>query len=177
MESPHKTWKPNMCVCVCVCVCVWVCVSGATAGLDASRSDQGVANRISSIFNSSVWRVSSLQTEANDCWTPSKLLINPAIASASGLNPCDPSLSRLMHNTHKWVKWYTLSFRVDIKQIYVLSQYVINILNLNVLLRFFSIGKHYNQAFKLCLFYKSTPFCWIINSPALTHKSDLVNCY
>ncbi len=25
MESPHKTWKPNMCVCVCVCVCVFVC--------------------------------------------------------------------------------------------------------------------------------------------------------
>ncbi len=26
MESPHKTWKPNMCarVCVCVCVCVRV---------------------------------------------------------------------------------------------------------------------------------------------------------
>ncbi len=22
MESPHKTWKHN--VCVCVCVCVWV---------------------------------------------------------------------------------------------------------------------------------------------------------
>ncbi len=28
MESPHKTWKPNMCVralCVCVCVCVRAC--------------------------------------------------------------------------------------------------------------------------------------------------------
>ncbi len=25
MESPHKTWKPNMCVRVCVCVCVCVC--------------------------------------------------------------------------------------------------------------------------------------------------------
>ncbi len=26
MESPHKTWKPNMCVRVCVCARVCVCV-------------------------------------------------------------------------------------------------------------------------------------------------------
>ncbi len=26
IECPHKTWKPNICVCVCVCVCVCACV-------------------------------------------------------------------------------------------------------------------------------------------------------
>ncbi len=26
MESPHKTWKPNMCVCVCVCVSVFISI-------------------------------------------------------------------------------------------------------------------------------------------------------
>ncbi len=41
MESPHKTWKPNMCVRVCVCVCVcaraYVRVCACVCGLFPSE--------------------------------------------------------------------------------------------------------------------------------------------